>query len=210
MARTGPPKSDARAISQRLIGFAERRYGSWERFYLTLDFPRTTAGAWRGKSPRVPDPAALLRIARATNLNLNWLLLGEGEELRIDPPASETEADRVEAVIQAELRQSGGARSAEEFQGAWDAMRVLEDLTQLKRPDLVLHLAVEGVRPQFEEALRGVRTYAKFVRILNTLPAHAEDVGDKTKAANLRQLLREIGIPVLEMRVHEVDTGTST
>lgn len=171
---------------------------------MALEISRTTAAAWRAKSPRVPDPAALLRIARATNLSLNWLLLGDGEELRIDLPAAETEAVRVEAVIQAELRQSGGARGEEEFQGAWSAMKVLEDLTQLKRPDLVLHLAVEGVRPHFEEALRGVRTYVKFVRVLNTLPAHAEHVGDKTKAAKLRQLFQDVGIPLLEMQVHEV------
>lgn len=203
MPRTSPSREDAKAISRRLKEFAQGRFGTWERFYTQLHVKRTTAVAWCSKDPSVPDAAALLDLARKTNLSLNWLLLGEGPELRIDPPRGDLDADKVEAVIQAELRQSGGADGEQEFEGAWMAMKVREDFTQFKRPDVILHLAVEGVRPRFDEALRAVRHYAKFARVMNTLPAAAEHAGNPARAAKIRQLFREIGVPLINVNMPE-------
>ncbi len=47
-----------------------------------MGVPHNTAVGWFAPDPRVPDPVWLVSLARSKNLNLNWLLLGEGPELR--------------------------------------------------------------------------------------------------------------------------------
>jgi hypothetical protein len=42
----------------------------------------STAAAWFHPDPSTPDTVAVVTLALRKNLNLNWLLLGEGPELR--------------------------------------------------------------------------------------------------------------------------------
>lgn len=189
MGRAKVGKMDAHAFAMRLKGFAERRYGSWEKFWKEVGFSRTTADAWRGLSPSVPDPPSLLILARKANINLNWLLLGRGHELFEYPDTSP--AERVENAIEAELRHSEKDVTFEEFNAAWERLHYRGDFSQ--REDMVLPLAVEGVRPRFQENLRLVRHYAGVVQVINSIPdALAESGPDgEEKAERVKQLLRE-------------------
>ena len=65
------------------------------------------------------------------------------------------------------------------------------DLT--RQEDLVLQLAVEGVRPRLRENLRLVRHYAGIMRVINTFPQVLAEGGEdgERKAKEFRQALRE-------------------
>jgi len=190
----GVPRSrvkgqDAKAISQRLKDFVAKRYGSWEAFYKGLSISRTTADAWRGKTPSVPDPLFLLHLGREANVNLDWLLLGRGHELF--EYSADTPAERVENAIEAELRNTEDATFGE-FGAAWDRLHYRGDFSQ--RENVVLQLAVEGVRPRFQENLRMVRHYAGVMHVVNEHIPHVLAEGGpegEKRADRFRRLMRE-------------------
>lgn len=198
MPKAKVPASDAKAISQRLRDFARRRYGSWEEFCTELDVRRTTGIAWTTKDPSVPEVRHLLNLARKANMSLNWLLLGEGPELREKPTA--TDRAQLLAAIQAELRATTDARE-EEHELVWNRM--------LKLSNEMLKLAVEGVRPQYREWLRQVRQFDRL-----------RDFGEKWTARLPNQLAQELAEDIervvgaheprlVAIRVVEVETKGS-
>lgn len=204
MGRAKVPRGDAKAIAARLREFAQTREGSWEGFYKKLNISRTTAGSWiHAARPCVPDPSSLLVLARKANINLNWLLLGEGPELRVDS-AGPSPREQLEEIVKAELRQREDA-SPEEFDAAWTLMMLRPDLTQHEQRDLVLRLAVDAVAVRFAEALRYARTYHGLTRLLNTLPAILEHEGAGAAAAQIRGVFKQLGLPILDMEVQEAN-----
>jgi hypothetical protein len=178
MPKTKVPAKDARAISRRLKGFAQTRYGSWAEFLRQLDIGRTTGVAWARvkKAPSVPEVPLLLRLARETNVSLDWLLLGDGPELREGRGISP--ADSVEAAIEAELRQSESV-DPEHFEAAWGLLM----LQGQSERNSILDLAVEGVRPRFLECVRLADHYARLVVIYNHMRISYEGL----HAANAEQ-----------------------
>lgn len=162
MPKTKVAARDARAITKRLKDFAVRRYGSWAEFLRRLNIGRTTGVAWARvrRAPSVPEVPLLLRLARETNISLNWLLLGDGSELRegqgISQPGS------FEAAIEAEFRQSESL-DPEVFEAAW-ALLMLQGQGE---GSSILGLAVDGVRSRFRECVRLADHYARLVVIYN-------------------------------------------
>lgn len=197
--------TDAKGIRDRLKAFAGR-YGSWADFLRTLNVPRTTGIAWsRLNRPGVPEVPFLLRLARKANLNLNWLLLGEGPVLRERP--ADDPAERVKAALEAELRQSEDA-SPEEFQAAWDRMIVRGDWSKVE--DEILRLAVDGVRPRFQENLRLVRHYAGLAHIYNGLRhvVEAYSAAEPKRAAPLiKQVERLLSEPLVALGIRATETA---
>src|SRR5438094_456645 len=99
--------SDAKAISKRLNAFAHSHWLGWTLFNEEFDIPRTTQLGWaRRNKPTVPDIPYLLSLARKGNLDLNWLLLGEGTMLRGTP--EEGPLGRLHAALEGELRAVSG------------------------------------------------------------------------------------------------------
>ena len=198
---------DAKGIRDRLKAFAGR-YGSWAKFLHRLRVPRTTGIAWsRVGSPGVPEVPFLLRLAREGNVNLNWLLLGEGPVLRERP--ADDPAERVKAALEAELRQSEDA-SPEEFQAAWDRMMFRGDWSKVE--DVILKLAVDGVRPRFHENLRLVRHYAGLAHVYNGLRQvlEAYSARDPKRAAPLiKQVERLLAEPLVGLDIRANETYPS-
>ena len=162
MPKTKVPAKDARAISKRLKDFAQRRYGSWAEFLRNLDIGRTTGVAWARvkRAPSVPEVPLLLRLARETNVSLDWLLLGDGPELREGQGISP--AHSVGAAIEAELRQSESI-DPEHFESAWGLLMVQGQ----GEGSSILDLAVDGVRPRFLECVRLADHYARLAVMYN-------------------------------------------
>ena len=134
---------EALAISGRLKKYM-RRFGSQTEFARRFGVPRTTLLTWtHRKAPGVPDASYLLRLAREGNLNLSWLLLGEGPVLR--QRETTTPQAALMAAIAAELRATEAADDADHEQ-AWARLA-------LYGPEAVFRLAVEAVRPVYRQAL---------------------------------------------------------
>ncbi|MDP3909653.1 MAG: hypothetical protein Q8Q14_04620 [Gemmatimonadales bacterium] len=194
---------DAKSIRDRLKTFAAR-YGSWAEFLRRVNVPRTTGIAWsRLDKPGVPEVPFLLRLSRDANVNLNWLLLGEGPMLR--ERQTDDPAERVKAALEAELRQSEDA-SPEEFRAAWDRMMLRGDWSKVE--DVVLQLAVDGVRPRFQENLRLVRHYAGLAHVYNGLREvlKAYNAKDPKRATPLiRQVERLLSEPLVGMGLPATD-----
>ena len=152
---------DAKAISQRLGDFIrrqnQRQDESLGEFRIRLDIPRTTWDKWVDKDPSVPEARYLLRLARETNLNLNWLLLGEGPCLREREGKSGKE--QLLAAVEAELRVSEGA-TAEEADRLWKQVVARYDGADSEAAEkAIIGPAVEAIRPFYRRALwlgRGV------------------------------------------------------
>ena len=154
MARTRPTTKDAEAICRRLNHFVHRRYGSWSAFEEAFAIPRTTRLGWsRRKNPSVPEVPILLRLAREANLNLNWLLLGETPELRVRP--ADNPVEQVYAIIEAELRATEKL-GAIDFDYVWTQIKARSDIAH-RHNDTIVGLAVDGVRPVFQDVLLGMR-----------------------------------------------------
>ena len=174
LSKTGVSDEDARAISERLKSFARERYDSWAKFIKKLGISRTTAVPWARveRTPSVPEVPRLLHLARATNVSLDWLLLGEGSEVRVRQ--EETPAGQVEAAIEAELRQSE-AVSDEDFEAAWHLLTLLQSVDG---EYAILRLAVDGVRPRFQECVRLVDHYARLAVLYN----HARLIYERSRS----------------------------
>jgi hypothetical protein len=108
-------RDERRAIRDRLNLFRERHYPNREAMNRDAGVPHATASGWFHTDPAAPDTVSLVRIAARKNLNLNWLLLGEGPELRgIDTNANVW--DQLRQTLVAELVNQGATRvEAEEM-----------------------------------------------------------------------------------------------
>ena len=203
MPKSKATPRDAKSIRDRLKAFAVR-YGSWAEFLRRLKVPRTTGIAWsRLDRPGVPEVPFMLRLAREANVNLNWLLLGEGSVLRERP--ADDPAERVKAALEAELKQSEDA-SPEEFRAAWDRMMLRGDWSKVD--DVVLKLAVEGVLPRFQENLRLVRHYAGLAHVYNGLreALEAYNAKDPRRAAPLiKRVERLLSEPLVGIGLRATD-----
>jgi len=163
VARTRPTAKDAEAICRRLNQFVHRRYGSWSAFEEEFGIPRTTRLGWsRRKNPSVPEVPILLRLAREANLNLNWLLLGESPELRVRP--ADNPVEQFYAIIEAELRATEKV-GAVDFDYVWTQIKARSDIAH-RHKDTVVGLAVDGVRPVFQNILLGMRRTDALAKLL--------------------------------------------
>ena len=135
--RRSVPPEDAKEINARLREFIDDRFSRAE-FEVRSGIPHTTVTGWFGKRFRVPDASHLLKMARKLNLNLNWLLLGEGDQEGHDGPEPELRAmkltksqleDEVRTYLAAELETLEG--------GPTDDIETLLPPTQEILPDLV-------------------------------------------------------------------------
>lgn len=80
--------AERHSIRDRLRHFQKRNYGSRRAMLTNANIPPGTAVAWFADDPTPPDTVSIVRLSEKKNLNLNWLLLGEGPELRgVDPGA---------------------------------------------------------------------------------------------------------------------------
>ncbi len=163
MARTRPTAKDAEVICRRLNHFAHQRYGSWSAFEQEFGIPRTTRLGWsRRKNPSVPEVPILLRLAREANLNLNWLLLGELPELRVR--AADSPVEQFYAIIEAELRATEKV-GAVDFDYVWTQIKARGDIAH-RHKDTIVGLAVDGVRPVFQNVLLGMRRTDALAKLL--------------------------------------------
>ena len=163
MARRRPPAKDAEAICRRLNHFVHQRYGSWSAFEGQFDIARTTRLGWsRRKNPSVPEIPHLLRLAKEANLNLNWLLLGEPPELRVQP--ADNPVDQLYAIIEAELRATEKV-GAVDFDYVWTQIKARSDIAH-RHKDTIVGLAVDGVRPVFQNVLLGMRRTDALAKLL--------------------------------------------
>jgi len=160
MPRTRLPPHDALGVSRRLKEFATRRFGTFAAFMKRLRVQARTGKTWaRRKAPTVPDVPSLVRFARETNLNLNWLLLGEGPEVR--QRDATTPDGHLLATIEAELRATEGV-TEDEAQAVWNRLVIYRAGETGFRA--ITFLAVEAVRPLYRELLRRERFTKQLLR----------------------------------------------
>lgn len=76
------PLAERLAIRDRLEHFQKRNYRSRRAMLVSAKIPQGTAAAWFSDDPTPPETVSVVRLSEKKNLNLNWLLLGEGPELR--------------------------------------------------------------------------------------------------------------------------------
>jgi len=107
----------------------------------------------------VPDVPVLVRFAREGNVNLNWLLLGEGAEVR--QQEATTPDGHLLATIEAELRATEGV-TEDEAQAVWNRLVIYRTAESGYRA--ITFLAVEGVRPLYRELLRRERSTKQLLR----------------------------------------------
>lgn len=195
MPKTKVSKDDARAIGERLRDFALRRYESWEEFCRKVGVPRTTGIAWAKKEPSVPEGRSLLELARKTNLNLNWLLLGEGPELR--EKEATTDRGQLLAAIQAQLRATTDA-SDDEHEAVWERM--------LKHSTAILRLAVEGVRPQYREWVKQTRQFQRWRRFSEKWAPRLSKALARDLAEDVDRLVGVDQPRLASIRVVEIDS----
>lgn len=102
--RRGLVNRDALAISRRLRAWYTQRYENQGAFADKIRVPESTVSGWlKRKQPKAIDPRNLLQLARSEGLSLDWLLLGEGPELRdTDRPLGEL-TDALRAYVIATL-----------------------------------------------------------------------------------------------------------
>ena len=176
MPRQRPTAKDAHAISRRLRHFVQQRYGSWAGFEKRFGVPRTTRLAWsRREQPSVPDVPQLLRLARETGINLNWLLLGEPPDVRITSQPNPVE--QLYAVIEAELRASEHVRGAD-FDFAWTQIKAHSDIADAHK-DTIVGLAVDGVRPVFHQMVTFARQQDALAKLWQDPKPSSEQPGGR-------------------------------
>lgn len=112
MAKTGHagrrsvPMAEARRIRERLREFQQRvlQLSSQAELSKRTGIGRATITSWFRGKPAMPTAPHLIRLARATNISLDWLLLGEGAPLRgAGAPASSVVTGLLD-YLEAELK----------------------------------------------------------------------------------------------------------
>ena len=117
------PEAERRSIAERFGEFVRERYKTVSEMKRELGVPHNTASGWLRSRPSIPKMEWLIRLARKKNLNLNWLLLGEGPPLR-QPARHNVWSDLRETLV-AELIAAGAS--------ARDAQRSVAVANQLHR-----------------------------------------------------------------------------
>src|SRR5713101_7962584 len=112
--RLSVPAGEARRIAKRLRARIVDRDGSVYAFAKRTRLPPSTVQAWtRTTKPAVPDPARLLVLARDLGISLDYLLLGEGPELRGAPAPRGVLAEDLRKWLIVELTARGIGDSGE-------------------------------------------------------------------------------------------------
>jgi len=187
-------RGDAVAISRRLKKYM-RRFGSQREFARRFDIPRSTLRSWTHREgPAVPDASYLLDLAADGNLSLDWLLLGEGTELR--QRHTTTPQAALMAAIAAELKATESADDAAHEQG-WARL-------ELYGPDAVFSLTVEAVRPVYRQALLDLKhAHMNAHNLKQVYKAALADLGRDLEDDKVKENVLELGVRALE-RLMEV------
>lgn len=115
---------ERQSIRDRVRRFRERHYPSRQAMNRDAGVPHATASGWFHTDPAMPDTVSLVRLAERKNLNLNWLLLGKGPELRGIDSADD---------VWTQLRQTLVAELVSHGAAAEDAERMMPE------PDKLFH-----------------------------------------------------------------------
>jgi hypothetical protein len=112
MGRQAPSRADAQAIRARLHKFVSSVYqGDWKSLWKAAGVDRTTAEGWRRNyrdRPGIPDAVQLIKLARGARISLDWLLLGEGEPLRLPQHSVEDVGEAFRAFLLADFTATEG------------------------------------------------------------------------------------------------------
>lgn len=73
---------DALAIRDRLHAYAKETYGTLRELARQIGVAYSTIQGWLRDPPRAPETPQLWLLATKGNLSVDWLLLGEGSQLR--------------------------------------------------------------------------------------------------------------------------------
>jgi len=106
------PLETAQKISDRLRRFVNDHYPNRNQMNKDVGLPHSTTAGWFGVPPTPPDTVSLVQLAQEKNLNLNWLLLGEGTQLRGIEAADVW--PRLREMLVAELVSHGATREEAE------------------------------------------------------------------------------------------------
>lgn len=115
MAQRPYPVGPARDLKDRLRQLVKSdAVGGWPKLAERLRVTRSTLTPWQHhRKPTVPGTPALLQLAKEFNLDLNWLLLGEGQMFRgLAAPTGSTATELRRAVV-AEVAAAEGADASE-------------------------------------------------------------------------------------------------
>lgn len=105
MGRQRLPKKHRRAIRDRLNRFIRERYRSNYDFCKRHELPSSTVSGWlNAKEPRMPDTPFLVKFAREHGLSVDWLLFGDGPELRATSVAVNDFAVELRTQVVAEIK----------------------------------------------------------------------------------------------------------
>jgi hypothetical protein len=180
--RQGPPpeprtltREDETGIRQRLRDYVREEFGTVYQLHRRLGVPLSTANGWLGQ--KVPSLASLAPLV-ANGLSLDGLVRGKGP-LRYAQVATalagapERTPERMfRRVLREAVTRAEGARFEE---AAWDRLPTLRTATG---GDVVLALAVEGVRPLYREL-------ADAYRATQALRAEAAGLDDPKSRAKM-------------------------
>jgi hypothetical protein len=126
------PPDAAQGISDRMRTFVNDHFPNRNQMNKDVGLPASTTTGWFGVPPTPPDTVSLVLLAQEKNLNLNWLLLGEGTQLRgIHAPDV---WPRLRETIVAELVSHGAQKAeAEDLVESDDQLfhRILADALEL-------------------------------------------------------------------------------
>jgi transcriptional regulator with XRE-family HTH domain len=77
------PSATAAQISARFRSFVAVHYETAYELTVALGLAHSTVQGWIHKTrARIPDTTTLVQLATDTGISLDWLLMGEGSELR--------------------------------------------------------------------------------------------------------------------------------
>lgn len=144
---------DMRAICDRLRDFVQDHYHGWAELERRLHVPKSTHVQWtRKKDPTIPEVPYLLAIAQDSKLSLDWLLFGEGAPLRTR--SAITPEGQALAAVESELRRTTDA-TQDELDDVWSRLVIYRTTKHGFRA--AFQMAVEGLRPLYDDLLRQVR-----------------------------------------------------
>ena len=132
--------------------FISTNYGPWTNFEKRVGIPKPTHAQWtRARNPTIPELPTLYAIALDSGLSVDWLLFGSGSPVREREVL--TPEGKVIAALEAELRQTTEA-TPEELDEVWSRLVIFAGRHGRRAPFL---MAVEGLRPHYNELLSQVR-----------------------------------------------------
>jgi transcriptional regulator with XRE-family HTH domain len=156
-----------KGVRRRLLAWQEHKgYRSQSEFAERAGLAESTLKRWlHGKKPKAPDLATLLQLAHNERLSLDWLLFGEGPEMRgSDRPRAD-----LEAAVHTYLTRACATD--------WLAGYSKEIADRISPPAQLLAELVVQVR---ERIFRDLETRAKSIdeEKIRTLRSRARELGD--------------------------------